>query len=445
MLVVLIVCCFYFPGKRLINELQEATQSHQVRKDASKHLLTTYTLQKEQNQKEMNHKKMCLLLVEDVDIVFEQDEGFLYSLSQLLNTSKRPIVLTTSDVHSPHLSKFTSQYKVIKFNTVSDKILTSWLQLVCLLEGQHVTKNTIQELLLHNKGDVRKTMLHLQFWITSTGEHIKNRKAIMNVLKEEDCCEPLEVNCDHNDSSRLSWSVEVKAEETLRPSDCYLNDDILWWNTHEMLKMNASDEVEERRAVQHAAMILESQSFIDLVKGVLKIEDKSEVSLNSWSTTIKDSLELKENFQSCIHSHDVAEEIRRYILEDTVCMYKNARSKHDVLLNAGYPNMNQLRFVVKCCVAFVVNVSFFRWCKNRRNCDRSLTEVVPCFMRTDTKAVAVDYLSSLRVISRLEIGRQAINNKRGNRFYNYLEGLGIDCNEADLKTASSIFSSCSME
>lgn len=60
-------------------------------------------------------------------------------------------------------------------------------------------------------------------------------------------------------------------------------------------------------------------------------------------------------------------------------------------------------------------------------------------MRTDRKAVAVDYLSSLRVISRSEIGRQATNNKRGNRFHNYLQGLAIYCNEAVLKTASTIF------
>lgn len=358
----------YFPitGKRLIHQLQEATQSHQVRKDALKHLLSICSVQKgneNQDQNNMKNKKICLLLVEDVDIVFEQDEGFLNSLSQLLNTSKRPIVLTTSDIHAPHLSKFTNQYKIIKFNTVSDKILTSWLQLVCLLEGQYVAKQVIQELLLCNKGDVRKTILQLQFWITSTSEHTRNKNAIINVLKEEDYLGPLEVNYNSDDSSRLSWSVEIKPKETLWPIDlkmhCYLNGDILWWNTHNMLKMNPSYEIEKEMTVQHAAMILESQSFVDLVKGVLKIEDKSDLSLNSsWSTTIKDSLELKESFQSCIHSYDIAEEIRGQILEDTVYIYKKIKSKHDILLSAGYPNMNQWRLVIKCSVVLTFIATF---------------------------------------------------------------------------------------
>lgn len=66
-------------------------------------------------------------------------------------------------------------------------------------------------------------------------------------------------------------------------------------------------------------------------------------------------------------------------------------------------------------------------------------EVVPYFVRLDRKTVSMDYFANLRDISRLEMDRQAMNNKRGNRFYHYFQGLGIDCNETVMKQACQIF------
>lgn len=312
----------------------------------------------DEDEKKKNRKKMCLLLVDDVDIVFDQDEGFLYSLNQLLSTSKRPIVLVTSDISVPHLYKFASQHKVIKFNSVSDKILSTWLQLVCLLEGLHVTRRGIQELLRYNLGDVRKTLLQLQFWVTTGGE--PSRKVDAEELVSKVSAEPLEDMCGDDDNSRLSWLEEQKTDEleTAKHDYCpqrflnvcnsedfellrHLNEDTLWCNFRLILESFKSIE-EKKKSVQHAASILDSHSSVDLLTGVLKLEDKSKFCSNSWKSAVRDSLELRESTQDYRSGDDLAEEIRHCILETSFRVHMKASEK--VVLNIGLPDMDQWRY-----------------------------------------------------------------------------------------------------
>lgn len=277
---------------------------------------------------------MCLILVEDVDIVFEQDEGFIYSLNQLLNTSKRPIVLITSDLDAMHLTKFRSQYKVIRFNTVSDRILTSWLQLVCLLEGLYITREGIQELLLHNKCDVRRTLLYLQFWVTSTEEKRK-KKLTIDAIKD--------LTLSDDDNSRLSLVEDVKTNNTqnlaVSNANYYLYDDVFWAN-NEILEIHPSEGTEMKRAVQHAASFLETTSFVDTMNTALKINSSvAKLSSDGWKSVAKDSLELGEILLSYINGYDTAHEIERNVLTNNICAHTNSIS-----CNYKLPNTDQLRY-----------------------------------------------------------------------------------------------------
>lgn len=116
------------------------------------------------------NKKMCILLLEDIDLIFDQDEGFLSSLSQLIVTSKRPIILTTTDKTPSHVQKFISQYECTIFQPLSMHCLAVWLQIVCLVEGLLVDKDHLGNLLEYNKGDIRRTLLQVQFWCQSGGQ-----------------------------------------------------------------------------------------------------------------------------------------------------------------------------------------------------------------------------------------------------------------------------------
>lgn len=282
-------------------------------------------LKQSDDENDQTSTKMCLLLVEDVDIVFEQDEGFLYSLTQLLSTSKRPVVLVTSDIGSENLMKFSSQYKIIQFNKVGVKILSTWLQLVCLLEGVFIAKNSIEELLQHNKSDVRKTLLQLQFWVNSSGEkYIENTQVLSIDDDDDNSQQPDEENTEN------ITNCSSKKESCLK-SFLFTHNDTLWWNLPELLKINTDDN---KKSVQVAAMLLETQSFVDLLDGVLKTDGRCDF---YEKTVIKDSLELQENFQD--YKHD--EEIKRHILDSCFAVYRKTTQTQNVFFNFGLPTTQQ--------------------------------------------------------------------------------------------------------
>ncbi|RDW26151.1 hypothetical protein B0I73DRAFT_168081 [Yarrowia lipolytica] len=152
----------------------------------------------------VNHKqKSCIILIEDVDVLYEDEKGFWSVLEKVLEKSKVPVVVTTSDVtierefppsfeghvvweiferldtelvdssapvqgikscesaeppSSPPARNVTPQI------AVSRGILPTYLSLLCLCEGYEVSTADIVQLLSRYSHDVRQTINHLQLW-----------------------------------------------------------------------------------------------------------------------------------------------------------------------------------------------------------------------------------------------------------------------------------------
>lgn len=49
-----------------------------------------------ENDESGNNKEMTILLFEDVDLIFEDDRGFMAAVAQLATSAKRPIILTSN-------------------------------------------------------------------------------------------------------------------------------------------------------------------------------------------------------------------------------------------------------------------------------------------------------------------------------------------------------------
>ena len=110
--------------------MEEATKSHRIKKD--ERTSTFYDLISD----EIVPKKIpqnSLILLEDVDIVFEEDEGFISATYQLALNSKRPIVMTCRDVY-PHLNKMASQQNRIYFQESTGNRVSVLLELISLAE-----------------------------------------------------------------------------------------------------------------------------------------------------------------------------------------------------------------------------------------------------------------------------------------------------------------------
>ncbi|VFV29962.1 atpase family aaa domain-containing [Lynx pardinus] len=135
---------------------------------------TTKSKVKEFGAEESNRKNATsLILFEEVDVIFEEDAGFLNAIKTFMATTKRPVILTTSD---PTFSlMFDGCFEEINFSTPSLLNVASYLQMICLAENFRTDVKDFVTLLTANTCDIRKSILYLQFWIRSGGGFLEER------------------------------------------------------------------------------------------------------------------------------------------------------------------------------------------------------------------------------------------------------------------------------
>lgn len=126
-------------GKIMLKDLEEATKSHRVKKgNIDSHFAAVET-----KVEEKKLPKNSLILLEDVDIVFEEDEGFVSAIAQLTANTKRPIVMTCRNSCS-HLSKMAPNQLKIRFQVPTSRRVPALFQLISLAEtGHRLPKNSL--------------------------------------------------------------------------------------------------------------------------------------------------------------------------------------------------------------------------------------------------------------------------------------------------------------
>ncbi|NXF33103.1 ATAD5 protein, partial [Nyctibius bracteatus] len=132
------------------------------------------SINKEVEGGEHNRKSATsLILFEEVDIIFDEDAGFLSAIKTFMATAKRPVILTTND---PTFSfMFDGYFEEINFKTPSLMNAASYLQVLCLAENLRTDVKDLAALLTTNNCDIRQSVLYLQFWVRSGGGCLKDK------------------------------------------------------------------------------------------------------------------------------------------------------------------------------------------------------------------------------------------------------------------------------
>ncbi|CAH1793678.1 unnamed protein product [Owenia fusiformis] len=117
--------------------------------------------------KGLNLSSVSLILFEEVDVVLEEDKGFLAAVQQFIVGTKRPIIMTTSDPYFS--SKLDRRFEELKFRQPSFNLVASYLQTLSLAENFLVDNDALCSLVELNRGDIRKSILATQFWAESGG------------------------------------------------------------------------------------------------------------------------------------------------------------------------------------------------------------------------------------------------------------------------------------
>ncbi|XP_042517517.1 uncharacterized protein LOC122091570 [Macadamia integrifolia] len=106
--------------------------------------------------------KKTLILFEDVDIIFYDDRGFITAIQQFAKTARCPIILT-SNCEDPLLPDNLDRLEVC-FAVPSLKELVSHIYMVCAAEKVDIQPKLIERIVECCQGDIRKTIMLLQFW-----------------------------------------------------------------------------------------------------------------------------------------------------------------------------------------------------------------------------------------------------------------------------------------
>lgn len=137
-------------GKDLLGILEGIGQSHLVHKGEGDGL----------------KKSRSIVLIEDVDIIFEEDTLFWAGLEKFANTSKRPIVLTcTSPTILPsHIIDEEATASFLQFTSGPKDLIVDALYLIALNEGHLLNRDILDLFIEQHNWDIRSCIINLQFW-----------------------------------------------------------------------------------------------------------------------------------------------------------------------------------------------------------------------------------------------------------------------------------------
>ncbi|KAG0034624.1 hypothetical protein BGZ81_003937 [Podila clonocystis] len=106
--------------------------------------------------------RQSLILLEEVDILFEDDKGFWASIVTLISKSKRPVVMTCNDPSKVPPSTIRFQ-EHLEFIQPSLPELHHYLTMLCKIEGYICSSQYISSVIKSCRYDVRKSIMQLQY------------------------------------------------------------------------------------------------------------------------------------------------------------------------------------------------------------------------------------------------------------------------------------------
>ncbi|ATY59584.1 AAA-core [Cordyceps militaris] len=108
-------------------------------------------------------QKQSLILVEEVDILFDEDKQFWASLQSLMAQSKRPFIFTCNDESAVPIHTL-DLHGIFRFSPPPEHLAVDTCLLIAANEGHALKRHAVQALYRCRNFDLRGTITDLQFW-----------------------------------------------------------------------------------------------------------------------------------------------------------------------------------------------------------------------------------------------------------------------------------------
>uniref|UniRef100_UPI0037E72ED4 ATPase family AAA domain-containing protein 5b n=1 Tax=Semicossyphus pulcher TaxID=241346 RepID=UPI0037E72ED4 len=190
-----------------------------------------------------------LILFEEVDVIFDDDVGFLAAIKTFMTTTKRPVILTTND--SSFKERFNCSVEKIFFKAPSEANACAYLQLVALAENVRLQLDDVRSLLKQTRGDVRRCLLQLQMWLQSGGGRLPKEPTHVQHSDVNERGHNAEPPCDTGCTASMLGLHPVTPEElqNLLKAGIYNSHGCQLWTEVEMIQLLRLLAESWRRAV----------------------------------------------------------------------------------------------------------------------------------------------------------------------------------------------------
>ena len=108
-------------------------------------------------------QKQSLILLEEVDVLFDEDKTFWATTLELLVQSKRPVIMTCTDESLIPLENMVL-YAILRFTPAPAQLATDYLLLVACNEGHVVPRDAVLNLYKSKGCDLRASITELNFF-----------------------------------------------------------------------------------------------------------------------------------------------------------------------------------------------------------------------------------------------------------------------------------------